>query len=76
MSFSFTRVFALAGGICIALVLVASTATRSACKGDVEGCGTAGETAYGVSVVSAALAVFFLAAAGLALAARSLRRSR
>jgi hypothetical protein len=73
---SLTRVFALAGGVCVALVVIGSAVMRSACEGDLEGCGTAGESAYAVSVVSAALAIFFLAAAGLALAVRTLRRSR
>jgi hypothetical protein len=73
---SYTRMFALAGGICVALVLIASGVTRSVCEGDFEGCGTTGETAAAVSVVSAALAFFFLALAGLALAVRALRRSR
>jgi hypothetical protein len=73
---SYTRLFALAGGVCFALVVIASAVTKTACEGDFEGCGTTGETAYAVSVVSAALAIFFLAAAGLALAVRTLRRSR
>jgi hypothetical protein len=73
---SYTRVLALAGVICVALVLVASALTRTACEGDLEGCGTTGETASAVSVVSAALAFFFLALAGLSLAVRKLRRGR
>ncbi len=73
---SFTRIFALAGGACVALVIIASAVTRSTCEGGFEGCGTAGESAIAVSVVSAALAVFFLGLAGLALAIRALRRSR
>jgi hypothetical protein len=70
---SVTRIFGLAGGVCVALVLVGSAVMRSACEGDFEGCGAAGETGYALSVVSAALAIFFLAAAGLALAVRMLR---
>jgi hypothetical protein len=73
---SYTRVFALAGGVCFALVVLASAVTRTACEGDFEGCGTTGETAFAVSVVSAALAFFFLALAALALAVRTLRRGR
>jgi hypothetical protein len=68
--------FGLAGGICVALVFIASAVTRTACEGDFEGCGATGETAFAVSVVSAALAFFFLAIAGLALAVRALRRGR
>jgi hypothetical protein len=73
---SYTRLFALAGGICVGLVVLASAVTRTACEGDFEGCGKTGETAFAVSVVSAALAFFFLALAGLALAVRTLKRGR
>ena len=73
---SYTRMFGLAGGICAALVFIASAVTRTACEGDFEGCGATGETAFAVSIVSAALAFFFLAIAGLALGVRALRRRR
>jgi hypothetical protein len=72
----YARLFGLAGGICVGLVVIGSAVTQTACEGDFEGCGTTGETAFAVSVVSAALAFFFLALAGLALAVRTLRRGR
>jgi hypothetical protein len=73
---SFTRLFGLAGGICFGLMVVASAVMRTACEGDFEGCGTAGETAYAVSIVSAALALLFLALAGIGLLSRVVRRAR
>jgi hypothetical protein len=69
------RLFGLAGGICFALMLLSSGVMRTACEGDIEGCGTAGETAYAVTIVSAALALLFLALAGLALLSRVVRRA-
>jgi hypothetical protein len=71
----YARLFGLAGGICFALMLVASTVMRTACEGDFEGCSTTGETAYAVSIVSAALALLFLALAGLTLLARVVKRA-
>ena len=68
--------FGLAGGICFGLMLVSSGVLRTACEGDFEACGTTGDTAYAVTIVAAALALIFLAVAGLVLLARVVRRSR
>ena len=73
---STVRLFAIAAIGCFAVVMVASGVIRTACEGDLEGCGTTGEAAWIVSTGAAAATVFFLALAGLAFGLRALRRSR
>ena len=73
---SYARMFGLAGGICFALMLISSAVISTACEGGLDGCGATGDTAYAITIVSAALALLFLAVAGLVLLSRRVRRSR